>query len=71
VVKLQKGHLDPEKSIKRDNIIPQCQYCNRAYLDDFVFDKKGRVRAVASVRPVNRSSKRVKAEIKKFFDQNS
>ncbi len=44
MVKLQKGHKDPEKPMEKGNVIPQCQFCNRAYKDDFTFDNKGRVR---------------------------
>lgn len=62
-VKLQKGHRDPDKPLKKDNVIPQCQFCNRAYKDDFTFDKKGRVRSVASPKPVLRASKAVRKKI--------
>ena len=62
-VELQKGHRDPDKPMEASNIIPQCQFCNRAYKNDFTFDKKGRVRAVASHRPVLRASEKVKAKV--------
>lgn len=65
-VKLQQGHRDPDRAgddIK--NIIPQCQFCNRSYRGDFVFDDKGRVRAVAGINPVKRSSRVVQ---KRIFD---
>ena len=45
------------------NVIPQCQYCNRSYRNDFTFDEKGRVRAVASVAPVKRATKAVQEKI--------
>ena len=64
-VELHKGHKDPEKSMDNKNIIPQCQFCNRAYKDDFTFDDKGRVRSIASINPVVRASDSVK---KKVFD---
>ena len=63
IVKLQKGHRDPELPMKKGNVIPQCQFCNRAYKNDFTFDKKGRVRAVASPKPVLRASEKVKAKV--------
>ena len=66
-VQLQQGHQDPAKSggdLK--NIIPQCQFCNRAYRNDYEFDEKGRVRAVASPAPVKRASKAVQ---KKVFEE--
>ena len=71
-VVLQQGHMDPAKpSNDLNNIIPQCQFCNRAYLRDFTFDEKGRVRAVADAGPVERASSEVKKKIfawlKQFF----
>ncbi len=60
IVKLQQGHMDPAKAQTTANIIPQCQFCNRAYKDDFTFDEKGRVKAVASPKPVLRASKQVR-----------
>ena len=68
-IQLQKAHMDPRKPIAKGNIIPQCQYCNRAYLNDFTFDKKGRVRAVASVEPVRRASAYVKKLILQFLNE--
>lgn len=67
-VKLQQGHQDPDKPADlRNNIIPQCQFCNRAYRRDFVFDDKGRVRAVADVRPVHLAQKHVKKKIWEYL----
>ena len=40
---LEKGHCDPRLDMSPDNIIPQCQYCNKFYGDKFVFDRMGRV----------------------------
>ena len=72
-VVLQQGHQDPHKAGDiAENIIPQCQFCNRAYRDDFVFDDKGRVKAVANIRPVRGASRQVKRHIfewlKNYFD---
>ncbi len=64
ITKLQKAHMDPHEPLTVDNIIPQCQICNRAYLDDFTFDDRGRTYAVASPRPVMRASPQVKARVK-------
>ncbi len=59
-VHLQQGHRDPHLAGDNpDNIIPQCQFCNRSYKSDFVFDEKGRVHAVASVQPVYRANANV------------
>lgn len=64
-IKLEQGHLDPEKPHVIGNIIPQCQFCNKTYKSDFTFDEKGRVRAVASINPIKRASKIVQ---KKTWD---
>ena len=43
---LHQGHMDPRKPLTIDNLIPQCENCNQAYQDKFVFDKNGRVRDI-------------------------
>lgn len=64
VVQLHQGHRDPQKDgDDSDNIIPQCQFCNRSYKSDFVFDDKGRAYAVASVAPVRRASRTVQQRV--------
>lgn len=68
-VRLQKGHMDPAKPGGAGNTIPQCQFCNRAYRDDFVFDEKGRARAVASPRPVLRASAEVRKAVLKALSR--
>ena len=70
-VKLQQGHRDPnEAGDDPDNIIPQCQFCNRSYKSDFVFDDKGRVHAVASVQPVRRAKKAIKIHILEWLQNH-
>ena len=67
-VQLQQGHQNPDSgSTDLSNIIPQCQFCNRAYLRDFVFDDRGRVKAVADVGPVRRASQPVQRKIWEFL----
>ena len=67
IVQLQQGHKDPSKSAAdKDNIIPQCQFCNQAYRGDFTFDDKDRVRAVADVGPVQRATEEVQRKIFKW-----
>lgn len=46
IVKLEKGHCDPNKELNIDNIIPQCQECNKSYQDKFIFSKDGKVTKV-------------------------
>ena len=61
---LQQGHQDPAgPADDLANIIPQCENCNRQYKDDFLFDDKGRVRAVNTVRPVERAADDVQRRI--------
>lgn len=62
-VKLELAHKNPAKALDKGNVIPQCQFCNRAYKDYFLFDDKGRVRAVASHEPVLRASKAVREKV--------
>lgn len=47
-VTLHKGHMNPQERLVVGNIIPQCQFCNRAYRDWVVFDRNGRVIGVSS-----------------------
>lgn len=41
IVFLQKGHMNPSKSLDKYNTIPQCQICNRIYKNNFIFNKNG------------------------------
>ena len=64
LVKLQQGHKDPSKpGDDLENIIPQCQFCNRGYRNFFVFNDKGRVVTVASEQPIKKARKEVKEKI--------
>lgn len=40
---LQKGHMDPRKSLVLGNVIPQCRCCNQQYKDKAVFNERGYV----------------------------
>lgn len=70
---LQKGHKDPNKPLSSTNTIPQCQYCNRADRNNWIYDDNGRVVKVANPRVVLKSSKDVKKEmyllLKKDLDE--
>ena len=67
-VRLQRGHRDPAKpAADKQNIIPQCQFCNRAYRGDFVFDEKGRAWAIADIGPVQRASTEAKQKVLRFL----
>ncbi len=43
VTVLQKGHMDPRKSLVVGNVIPQCRCCNQQYKDKAVFNERGYV----------------------------
>ena len=61
--KLQKAHMDPARELSPDNMIPQCQTCNRSGRGWWVYDGKGRVYAVAHADIIRRSSEAVRREI--------
>ncbi|MDR0967874.1 MAG: hypothetical protein LBL75_03585 [Rickettsiales bacterium] len=46
-IQLQEGHMNPSKPLVAGNIIPQCQICNRADRNRWIYDKTGRVIEVA------------------------
>ncbi|MDD5731567.1 MAG: hypothetical protein PHU42_01630 [Patescibacteria group bacterium] len=57
---LQKSHMDPNKSLVPGNIIPQCQKCNRADRNRWVYDEKGRVIKLADANFVKNFDKDVR-----------
>lgn len=60
---LQKGHMDPSKPLEPGNIIPQCEKCNRADRNYWIYDAKGRVIAISNPAVVDRCSTKVQKEI--------
>jgi len=75
MVELQKGHMDPSKPLQAGNIIPQCQICNRADRNRWIYDKTGRVIEVADTQDgkrivetfLKKASTTIKEEIYKFL----
>jgi len=65
ITKLQRAHIDPKDESK--GYIPQCEECNRAYRDWFVFDKLGRVITIANPRVVLRASEEVQKQVYKIL----
>ena len=63
VTKLQKGHMDPNKPLKDGNVIPQCQKCNRADRNRWVYDSKGRVVELADPQFILNSSEKVQKRV--------
>ncbi len=64
---LQQGHMNPLKPLTLTNTIPQCQVCNQVYQDQYVFNEKGRVVAVASVEPVRNADAPIKQRIREYL----
>jgi hypothetical protein len=65
--KLEKSHKDPNKPLEPGNIIPQCQKCNRADRNRWVYDDKGRVIKLADAKFVKNFDKDVREKIYKIL----
>ncbi len=65
--KLQQGHKDPNKPLGAGNIIPQCQKCNRADRNRWVYNDKGRVVKLADANFVKNFDKDVRERIYKIL----
>ena len=63
ITKLQKGHMDPNKPLEEGNIIPQCEKCNRADRNYWIYDEKGRVVKIANPKVVDNCSIKIQKEI--------
>jgi len=61
--KLQKAHMDPNKPLVAGNIVPQCQKCNQADRNRWVYDAKGRVIKLADAKFVKNFDKEVREKI--------
>jgi hypothetical protein len=60
---LQKSHMNPNKPLVNGNIIPQCQKCNRADRNRWIYDEKGRVIKLADANFVKNFDKNVREVI--------
>ena len=63
ITKLQKGHMNPNKPLEEGNIIPQCETCNRADRNYWIYDEKGRVVQIANAKVIDNCSDKIKLEI--------
>ncbi len=70
IVELQQGHMHPNRPLTLDNTIPQCQYCNQTYQDNFVFDQNGRVQALFNPNFILRSEQAVQEAILHLLRQS-
>lgn len=72
---LQKGHMNPLMPLEEGNIIPQCEKCNRADRNYWIYDKKGRVVAIANEKVIDKCSKEIQLKIyerlKKKFEKTN
>ena len=59
--------MNPAKPLVKGNIIPQCQVCNRADRNRWVYDERGRVIALADPRFIRNSSIEVQKEVYKIL----
>lgn len=69
ITRLQKGHMDPSKPMTADNIIPQCEKCNRPDRNYWIYDKKGRVVGIANPSVVERCNKDLRRKIYNLLKQ--
>ena len=70
VVRLQQGHMNPSQPLSLENTIPQCQYCNQTYQDNFTFDQNGRVTALHNPNFVLRSDPAIIDAIMRLIQAN-
>lgn len=45
-----KGHMDPNKGLSIQNLIPLCVSCNNWAMDDVIFEESGRIKTILSER---------------------
>jgi len=64
---LQKAHKNPNKPLIAGNIIPQCQKCNRADRNRWIYDDYGRVIKLANANFVKNFDKDVRFNIYKIL----
>lgn len=60
---LQKGHMDPNNELDNDNIIPQCNGCNKYYKNYFEFNNKGYIVRISNPLFVLKSNLKTKLEM--------
>ncbi len=62
-VTLQKGHKDPSKPLSEHNMIPQCESCNRADRNFWIYDDKGRVVGIANEKIIDKCNNDIQKKI--------
>ncbi len=66
---LQKSHMNPNKPLVAGNIIPQCQKCNRADRNRWVYDDKGRVIKLANPQIIKSCDKEIRESVYRILDK--
>lgn len=69
ITRLQRGHMDPSKPLKKGNIIPQCSKCNQPDKNFWVYDAKGRVIRIANPAVVKKCSDEIQKQIYEILKQ--
>ncbi|MGQ9705722.1 MAG: hypothetical protein ACUVWP_01790 [bacterium] len=67
ITRLQKSHIVPNKPLIVGNIIPQCQKCNRADRNNWVYNKRGRVIKLANPIIIKRSDDEIRWKVYKIL----
>jgi len=67
ITRLQKSHIDPNKPLIAGNMIPQCQKCNRADRNNWVYDERGRVIKLANPNVIKRSDDEIRLKVYKIL----
>lgn len=63
ITRLQMAHIDPTKPLVSGNIIPQCEKCNRADRNNWVYDERGRVIKLSNPIVIKRSNREVRWKV--------
>lgn len=69
ITRLHKSHRDPNKPLEPGNIIPQCQKCNRADRNNWVYNETGRVIKLANPIVIKRSDDKVRWRVYKLLHE--
>ena len=65
--KLQKAHKNPEQPLNKNNVIPQCQKCNRADRNRWIYNDKGKVVKLADASVLKSCSEYVQKKAYKIL----
>ena len=69
ITRLQKAHMNPTEPLASGNIIPQCEKCNRADRNNWVYDERGRVIKLANPIVIKRSNREIRWKVYKILSE--